>query len=218
MSPTPASLLPDGRLCRGANRFSVTGITAVCAAHIAVVALLGSTNASPVPQPAVTVHMVLPPSVPEIAPPPSPSVQRKVLPRPVAAPRLSRLAALAEAPTAVIEPSAVPAAPPSSPTPTSAPTPAVQAPRFDAAYLNNPSPDYPALSRRLGEEGKVVLRVLVAENGRPAQIELRTSSGSPRLDQAALAAVGRWQFVAAQRGDEVVAAWVLVPLIFNLRG
>ena len=217
MSLTPASLLPDGHLCRGANRFSATGITAVCAAHIAVVALLGSTIASPLPPPAVMVHMVLPPTVAEIAPPPSPSVQRKVLPRPVAVPRPSRLAALAETPTAAVEPAAVPPAPP-GPTPAAPAAPSVQAPRFDAAYLNNPSPDYPALSRRLGEEGKVVLRVLVGENGRPVQIELRTSSGSPRLDQAALAAVGRWQFIAARRGDEVVAAWVLVPLVFNLRG
>jgi periplasmic protein TonB len=57
--------------------------------------------------------------------------------------------------------------------------------RFDADYLRNPAPAYPALARRLGEEGKLVLRVFVTPEGHPGQIELKTSSGSPRLDQAA---------------------------------
>ncbi len=90
-------------------------------------------------------------------------------------------------------------------------------PRFDADYLSNPAPAYPPLSRRMGEEGKVQLRVFVDTNGRPSQIELKTSSGSPRLDQAAQEAVWRWKFVPARRGDETVAAWVLVPIVFTLQ-
>ena len=89
-------------------------------------------------------------------------------------------------------------------------------PRFDAAYLRNPEPDYPALSRRLHEEGRVVLRVLVSAEGLPQQLELRTSSGHLRLDQAALDAVRRWRFAPARRGAESLAAWVLVPLTFSL--
>ena len=94
----------------------------------------------------------------------------------------------------------------------------VTAARFDAAYLNNPRPGYPALSRRLREEGQVTLRVLVSPNGQPAQVELRSSSGSERLDRAARDAVARWRFVPARRGDTAIESWVLVPIVFKLQG
>lgn len=94
--------------------------------------------------------------------------------------------------------------------------PAATAPRFDAAYLNNPDPTYPAISRRIGEEGRVILRVLVSADGRANQVEIHTSSGSSRLDQAALGAVQRWRFEPARQGATAVAAWVLVPISFHL--
>lgn len=93
---------------------------------------------------------------------------------------------------------------------------AVQPPRFAAAYLQNPEPEYPALSQRLGEEGRVLLRVLVSLEGRAEQVELKQSSGFARLDTAAQAAVRRWRFQAARRGTESVAAWVIVPITFHL--
>jgi protein TonB len=93
---------------------------------------------------------------------------------------------------------------------------AIAPPRFDALYLQNPEPEYPSLSRRLGEEGRVLLRVLVNAEGLPEQVELRQSSGHPRLDQAALGTVRRWRFTPARRGSERLAAWVLVPLSFRL--
>lgn len=89
-------------------------------------------------------------------------------------------------------------------------------PSFDAAYLQNPEPDYPALSKRLGEEGRVILRVFVTPEGLADQVEIRQSSGHPRLDQAALGTVRRWRFTPARRGQERLAAWVLVPLSFQL--
>lgn len=95
--------------------------------------------------------------------------------------------------------------------------PANTLPRFDADYLTNTAPTYPPLSRRLHEEGKVVLRVWVDTTGRPDQIEVKTSSGSPRLDNAAQEAVWRWQFVPASHGSEAVGAWVLVPITFVLK-
>ncbi|HJW33706.1 MAG TPA: energy transducer TonB [Holophagaceae bacterium] len=93
---------------------------------------------------------------------------------------------------------------------------AVLAPRFDAAYLQNPEPEYPNLSKRLGEEGRVILRVLVNPEGLADQVEIRQSSGHSRLDQAALGTVRRWRFIPARRGPERLAAWVLVPLSFQL--
>ncbi|RFO98311.1 energy transducer TonB [Rhodoferax lacus] len=103
-------------------------------------------------------------------------------------------------------------------TPATAPAAATTAPRFDAAYLDNPAPVYPPLSRRAGEEGRVLLHVLVEASGVAAQVEVRSSSGFERLDRAAMAAVRRWKFVPAKQGAEAVAAWVLVPIVFGLKG
>jgi protein TonB len=91
-------------------------------------------------------------------------------------------------------------------------------PRFDAAYLDNPAPAYPPMARRLGERGKVVLRVLVGAAGAAEKVEVRASSGSARLDDAALETVRHWRFVPARQGAEAIPAWVLVPISFSLQG
>jgi protein TonB len=92
----------------------------------------------------------------------------------------------------------------------------VTQPRFDADYLNNPPPEYPRVSRRLREEGVVMLRVYVLPNGLPEVVELKASSGSSRLDESALAAVRQWKFVPAQAAGRAVGAWVIVPIEFSL--
>lgn len=89
---------------------------------------------------------------------------------------------------------------------------------FNAAYLHNPAPDYPSVSRRLGEQGKVLLRVQVTADGAAGSVELQTSSGSTRLDRAALEAVKKWRFVPAKRGEQPVSALVVVPVRFSIEG
>ena len=136
--------------------------------------------------------------VPQSSPPGPPVETAPAAPPPAAA--------AASAPAA---PSAAPAA--------LAAAPATSAPRFDAAYLANPPPAYPMISRRLGEEGRVLLRVHVEADGRPSSVELRDSSGFGRLDDAALRAVRGWRFAPARRGEQAVSAWVLVPINFTLK-
>jgi protein TonB len=85
-----------------------------------------------------------------------------------------------------------------------------------ALYLRNPKPGYPAASRRLGEQGTVVLRVFVTVAGEAKRVELKSTSGHLRLDRAALESVQRWKFVPAKRDDKPVDAWVLVPIRFSL--
>jgi protein TonB len=68
------------------------------------------------------------------------------------------------------------------------------------------------------EQGKVMLRVLVSVDGIAERIELKASSGSARLDQAALVTVRQWKFVPARQGDRILAAWVVVPITFTLDG
>lgn len=108
------------------------------------------------------------------------------------------------------------AAPPASTALRGAAEVPASAPVYDAAYLNNPAPAYPAPSRRLREQGQVVLRVLVNSEGRAEQVEVRNGSGFARLDDSAREAVTRWRFVPARRGEQPVPAWVLVPLTFRL--
>lgn len=102
------------------------------------------------------------------------------------------------------------------PAPFAAPAEQSSQPRFDADYLRNPAPPYPPLSKRMGEEGKVILRVLVSAQGSAESVEIRTSSGSARLDEAAQRTVRNWKFIPARRGDSAVESSVLVPIIFKL--
>jgi protein TonB len=128
------------------------------------------------------------------------------------------LTAAPEAPAPIIAP-APPPAPPEPVAVAPAPAPlAVTPPIFNANYLDNPVPAYPAMSRRLGEQGRVVLRVLVNPGGRAQEVQVRASSGSARLDDSALETVRHWKFVPARQGAEPVPAWVLIPISFRLEG
>ena len=98
------------------------------------------------------------------------------------------------------------------------PTPPSPTPPRPADYLSNPKPPYPALSRRLGEEGVVRLNVLVNSDGSVARLELAKSSGFARLDQSAMETVqSSWKFEPARQDGSPVAAWVIVPIQFTLR-
>jgi protein TonB len=89
-------------------------------------------------------------------------------------------------------------------------------PSSDADYLQNPKPPYPALSKRLGEQGKVVVRVLIGTDGIAQKTEIKQSSGFDRLDQAALTTVLRWRYVPGKRAGVPEAMWFNVPISFVL--
>lgn len=215
---------------QSAQGLSVGALTGIAGAHGAVFWLLVASSgllSPPLPLNTTLMVQMLAPAVaatstvaPVISPHPV-VVERK----PAARPQATQLAPA----TVLASPSELLSAAATTPatSPVSMPSPALVAtpvtpvplsqPRFDANYLLNPAPTYPALSRRMREEGKVVLRVFVEPDGRPSQLEIKTSSESHHLDQAALDAVRRWTFVAARRGDEAIGAWVLVPIVFNLK-
>lgn len=92
----------------------------------------------------------------------------------------------------------------------------LELPKFGVAYLNNPAPDYPGMAKRAGEEGRVLLQVLVSADGAAESVELEMSSGFERLDNAAIAAVSRWRFVPARKGGQALSAYVIVPIKFSL--
>ena len=166
-----------------------------------------------------------------IAPPKLEPPQERPRPKPVVKQPIRKIEPLPPQPIlAITEPTPVPArfeapAPPPTPAmpaapvataPAPAPAPVIP-PNFNADYLKNPAPPYPALSRRMGEEGRVVLRVFVDQTGLPARVELKTSSGFSRLDHVALETVRQWKFMPARRGEQLIGAWVLVPISFSLR-
>lgn len=83
-------------------------------------------------------------------------------------------------------------------------------------YRVNPRPDYPIPSRRRGEEGVVLLNVVIQTNGVPESVSLNRSSGHPMLDRAAIDAVRRWSFEPARAASVPVASRVVVPVRFSL--
>ena len=92
----------------------------------------------------------------------------------------------------------------------------VELPSSNADYLQNPRPAYPAMSKRLGEQGRVIVRVLIGVDGSAQKAEIRQSSGFERLDQAALATTQRWRYVPGKRSGVLEAMWFNVPINFIL--
>ena len=163
--------------------------------------------------------------VPKVTPvpkPPEPVKQELTKPKPTTqvAPTLL---AVPDAVTTPNAPSVQPIAPPAPYAPTvpvaavTTPAPAkITLPSSDADYLSNPKPTYPAMSKRLGEQGKVVVKVLIGADGLPQKSELRQSSGFDRLDDAALATVMKWRYVPGKRDGIAEAMWFNVPITFRL--
>ena len=166
-----------------------------------------------------------------IKPPPPPKVEPKPLPKaatplptllpspvPVAAPVPAEPVSTA-APTANSPVVAAPASPTVTQAPSVVAPPApvkVELPSSDAQYLQNPKPSYPAMSKRMGEQGKVVVHVLIGADGLPQKAEIKQSSGFERLDKAALNTVMSWKYVPGKRGGVPEAMWFNVPINFVL--
>lgn len=72
------------------------------------------------------------------------------------------------------------------------------------------------MSRRLGEQGTVVVKVMITTEGRAEKAEIRTSSGYRRLDETALETVLRWRYVPGTRNGVAEAMWFNVPIRFVL--
>ncbi|MES2950149.1 MAG: energy transducer TonB [Pseudomonadota bacterium] len=94
--------------------------------------------------------------------------------------------------------------------------PKLELPSSDADYLNNPKPPYPPLSKRMGEQGKVVIRTLIGADGVAQEATIQQSSGFDRLDQAALATARKWRYVPGKRAGVAEAMWFNVPFSFVL--
>ena len=78
------------------------------------------------------------------------------------------------------------------------------------------APRYPPLAKRQREQGEVRLRVELDESGRIDRVSIVSSSGSPRLDEAARTAIESWRCRPAQHDGQPVRAVALQSLAFVL--
>ncbi len=214
---------------RGAGWDRLAGLAFVIALHGAALYGLWSYRLLPTPAEAATlfVNLIAPPQPkpPEIPRPEPPKQVKLEKPRPAIRPQPRQL--VVEAP--VVSPAERVAPPPDPP----APEPVVEAPPAPPAKPAGPvtlgeelavacpervPPAYPSQSRRLGEQGKVVLRVELDERGQVSAARVSTSSASQRLDEAALGAVRQWRCNPAYRNGIAVRAVALQPFHFVLEG
>ncbi|SEP16329.1 energy transducer TonB [Nitrosovibrio sp. Nv6] len=214
------------------NPAFLPGLIFVLAIHGALLYYLFKQEIIPPPKQLVTLMVDFIPSArpkEESKPEPPPPVPK---PQPVKKPKSRQL--VAETPVlSKSEPVAPP--PPVEPDPEPDPEPVREAPVAPPApqmpagpvtlsselsvgcpQLNAPA--YPALSRRLGEEGKLVLRVELDEKGHVSVAQVANSSGFKRLDEAAMAAVKTWRCNPPMRNGQPVRAIALQPFNFVLQG
>ncbi len=199
------------------------GLALVLAMHAAALWGLWQHRLIPSPQEAMTlfVNFIAPPA-PEIIPPPP-------KPKPVEKPKLRQIVAETPvvAPTDYVAPPPppqltptilAPIVPPAPPAPLKPAGPVTLGGELSVACPERTPPRYPPHSRRMGEEGTVLLRVELDEQGKVCAARVSGSSGFARLDEAALEAVRTWRCTPAQRDGRPVRAVALQPFKFILQG
>lgn len=233
--PIQTLRLKDSRPSQKTYSWLATAFVAL--AHASVIYLL-VTQAPPErvqapPAKPMMVSLIAPPAPePELVPviePPKPEVKPIVKPKKVLekikpieklTERMVETATeqpvVEETPAAPVEPVKIAEAPKAPPVVEKVVEEKIEPPRFGVSYLNNPAPDYPQASRRLGEEGRVLMKVLVSADGSAENVQIEQSSGSERLDHAAVNAVKRWRFIPAKKNNQTLSAYVIVPVKFSL--
>lgn len=206
----------------------LVGLLFVLILHGAALYGLWSYRIIPTPDEAVTlmVNLINPPP-PEQPKPPKSEQPKPPKPRPVEPPPPEHPHLVVDAPVVRPDEPVAYAPPPPLPSPPAQPATVVVAPPLppQPVMLSNDlsvscpersPPDYPRLAKRMNEQGKVVLRVELGEDGRIANVAVKTSSGYQRLDDAALNAVKTWRCKPAIRNGMAVSAVALQPFSFIL--
>lgn len=85
--------------------------------------------------------------------------------------------------------------------------------------LSKAEPEYPSAARQDGQQGTVILKVQILENGRPGFIDIYSTSGYAALDNAAVAAVRKWRFTPAKdsASGRAIQCTTTLPVSFRLQ-
>jgi protein TonB len=163
------------------------------------------------------------PAASEPPPPAAPRQKNRVTAARNTAPPMSLLPPAAEDihdEVDVASPPLQPSDPQPVPVSLSSSVPAPAAPKFVRAvsYLRAPVLEYPVASRRMNEQGRVVVRVLIDTQGRAVRVELEQASPYDRLNQAALRAAREALYKPHLEDGVPLVVWALVPLVFELKG
>ncbi len=215
------------------QNISLPGLIFVIALHGGLLYFLFKQKLIPPPQQLATLIVnFIPSSVPKEEPKPAPPPPPPK-PKPEKKPPARQL--VAKAPVVTESEPVAPPPPPEpalEPSPEPPPEPVVEAPpapqmpagpvtlssELSVACPHLNAPAYPPLSRRLGEEGKLVLRVELDEQGHVNVAQVVDSSGFKRLDEAAMTAVKTWRCNPPLRNGLPVRAVALQPFNFVLQG
>ncbi|SET33433.1 outer membrane transport energization protein TonB [Nitrosomonas marina] len=218
------------------NFISLPGLLFVLVAHGALAYILWNQRLVPQPEQMVTLFAeIISQPAPESAPEPKQQepvpVKLKPVKKPEIKPKIKRLATKAPElpePVPVVQPDPEPepvieqevfSEPVTKVPPRQMETgPVTLSSELSVSCPKLTAPTYPAISRRMGEEGKLVLRVELDESGHIDEAQVVDSSGYTRLDNAALEAVRNWQCRPSMRNGQPVRAIALQPFNFVLQG
>jgi protein TonB len=202
----------------------IVGLLFVLALHGVALYELWSYRVIPTPVETITLMVsLISPSPPEQPKPPKPEPPKPPKPRPPEPPPPEHQHLVDEAPVMKPDEPVIYAPPPPPPPPVIEmpplpPQPVQLSGELSVSCPERSPPDYPSLSMRMNEQGKVMLRVELGEDGRVAKAEVKTSSGYRRLDDAALATVKTWRCKPSVRDGVTVRAVALQPFNFILEG
>jgi periplasmic protein TonB len=238
-SPTTPSAVFQTAPASNANPRVIAACVAVVVIHAALLGFALTMRNQPLPRPieaksitALLISETPQPVAVETPPPPKPVPQPvpKPLPKPKVKPKIEPKPTpmpVTEAPSQIAAPAPepTPPAPPQPAPPPAAPAaPAIGKPSMDLAAPKNVAhlscniaqPDYPAMSKRRGETGTAVIRLTVGLTGKIENVALQKSSGSSRLDDAALEAVRGSACSPYKENGEAIRATATVPFVFSL--
>jgi len=87
---------------------------------------------------------------------------------------------------------------------------------YKAESLRNAQPRYPIYSRKMHQEGVVIVSAEVLTDGSPTDIRLAASSGIKLLDEAALETIKQWHFIPAKKDGIPYVQRLRIPVTFSL--
>lgn len=84
------------------------------------------------------------------------------------------------------------------------------------AFVYQEIPMYPTLARRMGKEGRVILKLLIDTDGKLVEVEVVETAGYG-FTEASIDAVKKSTYAPGYRGGVKVATWALLPVSFRLQ-